>query len=556
MRSNGLSRRAFLARTSLGFAGVCLGVSGKTASAMMGGMGMRGGGNRFLDPPPGPEFRDPVEMPNLSSESGVVEVLLEPKLTEASLLGRGVNLLTYNGFFNGPTIRVRRGDRLRVHFKNSLPITNSRNMMGHERDLTNLHTHGLHVSPLGNSDNVMLQFRPGESFLYEYDLSKQEPGCLCLYHPHIHGTVAEQFWAGLTGALVVEDETDVLSPYETHLLILKDLDFVGANPTPHLNHMDYMWGKEGSLVFVNGQVNPVLRMKPGEVQRWRVVNASNARFYNLCLDQHPLYLIGTDDGLLDRPYPLSRILLSPSERVDLLVRAGAGPASYRFLSLPYNRGTCHGGHGGGLQQVTLMTVRCGGAPAHANLPTVINSRARRSALDLSRLPRQFIELSMGMGMCMGMGMGMNMGMGTGMGTNTEHGMNAGTEMEKGMDMGMNMGMGMDMGFINGRPFGPNATTITSRVGSHEVWVVTNRSSMDHPFHAHVNPAQVLWIAGGDPEYASLYSTIPAWKDTVIVPPMGSVGLLMPVMDYTGMAMLHCHIVEHGDVGMMANWNII
>jgi FtsP/CotA-like multicopper oxidase with cupredoxin domain len=79
--------------------------------------------------------------------------------------------------------------------------------------------------------------------------------------------------------------------------------------------------------------------------------------------------------------------------------------------------------------------------------------------------------------------------------------------------------------------------------------------MDHPMHQHVNPAMVLGIRGGDPDYSALYAAIPAWKDTVIVPKMGSATLLMPVMDYSGMAMIHCHILEHEDTGMLGIWNI-
>jgi len=80
--------------------------------------------------------------------------------------------------------------------------------------------------------------------------------------------------------------------------------------------------------------------------------------------------------------------------------------------------------------------------------------------------------------------------------------------------------------------------------------------MDHPFHQHVNSCQVLSISGGDSGYASLYTNIPAWKDVVIVPKMGSVTMLVPVMDYTGMTMFHCHIVEHEDIGMMGVWDIM
>ena len=103
-------------------------------------------------------------------------------------------------------------------------------------------------------------------------------------------------------------------------MMLKDITVSGGKPAPYTTIMDYMHGKEGNTIMVNGQVNPVLSMRPGQVQRWRMVNASTARFYKLALDGHTLYVIGTDGGLLDKPYPQSYMLLSPGERLDVLVQ--------------------------------------------------------------------------------------------------------------------------------------------------------------------------------------------------------------------------------------------
>jgi len=116
-------------------------------------------------------------------------------------------------------------------------------------------------------------------------------------------------------------------------------------------------------------------------------------------------------------------------------------------------------------------------------------------------------------------------------------------------------MGHGRGYINGQDFDVRPYTITSKLGTYEVWTISNPSGMDHPFHQHVNEAQVLSVSGGDPSYASLYSRIPAWKDTVLVPQGGSVTMLVPVRDFDGMAMFHCHILEHEDIGMMGVWNI-
>jgi len=435
---------------------------------------------------------------------GLVEVNVEARVTPVNVNGTIANLLTYNGGYPGPTIRAKKGDLLRVNLTNSLSMLGT-NILGHDRDITNLHTHGLHVSPSGNSDNVMVMLMTGDTFTYEYDLSKQAAGTLNFYHPHIHGSVAEQYWGGLAGALVVEDDLPILSGYETHIMVLKDITLSGTDPEPYTATMDYMHGKEGNTVMVNGQVNPVLPIRPGQVQRWRILNASNARFYMLSLEGHTLSVVGSEGGLLDKPYPQSRILVSPGERIEILVKATQKSGTFRLLSLPYSRG---GGSMG--QQVTLLTVSYKGTRASDAVPSVINAAAVRVQADP-------------------------------MATRT-----------------MALSMGQGRGYINGISFAGMDSTfeVHSMLGTWEIWQIVNESMMDHPFHQHVNPCQVLSISGGDAGYASLYTRAPAWKDVVLVPKMGSATLLVPVTDFDGMAMFHCHIVEHEDIGMMGLWHIM
>jgi FtsP/CotA-like multicopper oxidase with cupredoxin domain len=96
---------------------------------------------------------------------------------------------------------------------------------------------------------------------------------------------------------------------------------------------------------------------------------------------------------------------------------------------------------------------------------------------------------------------------------------------------------------------------TSKVGTYELWVIRSESAMDHPFHQHVNPGVILDITGGDPDYAKLYRNIPAFKDTVNVPPFGTVTMLVPIEHFTGDTVFHCHILEHEDIGMLGLWKI-
>jgi FtsP/CotA-like multicopper oxidase with cupredoxin domain len=502
MKRKEISRRKFITLASLGTVGSCVTLHAGLARAMMGSGGMGGGGTTVIDPPPGAPFHEPGIA--VRNSAGVYEITVQE--TKLTLNGTVATLLTYNGSYPGPAIRASQGETLRVRLINALPKTSATNILGHTRNITNLHTHGLHVSPSGLSDNMMRMAAPGEMLDYVYDLTREAPGHLNFYHPHVHGTVAEQYWGGLAGPLIINDPPgSPLSGLETHVMFLKDITISNGQPEPYTSTSQYMRGKEGSMVMVNGQVNPVLPIRPGQVQRWQIVNACTARFFKLSLDRHSLYLVGTDGGLLDKPYQLSSILLAPGERIDVLVKANQGGGSFKFLSLPYDRGT------GTLQQVTLLTLSYSGPSTSDTLPASVNPAAARPAVNTSSLLRRQMTLSMMMG----------------------------------------------KGYINGISFNDmdHAYRIDSKTGTYEVWQIVNQSGMDHPFHQHVNSCQVLSITGGDSSYASLYRSVPAWKDVVIVPKMGSATLLVPVEDYDGMTMFHCHIIEHEDIGMMGVWNI-
>jgi FtsP/CotA-like multicopper oxidase with cupredoxin domain len=487
----------------------------------------------------GPAFVDPPAA--VTTRTGnVLEVSVEAKTGTSELGGAAATLLTYGGEYVAPVIRAKRGDLLRIHFKNSLPSGTATNLLGHPRFETNLHVHGLHVTPGANADGVAGDdvFRSvaagGGSLDYEHDLSLQPAGSMGFYHPHMHGSVAEQIWGGMIGPIdIADDDSSPLAAYESHVLMLKDVSLSAGSPAPYDSIMDYVMGKEGSLVLVNGQVNPVLAIRPGQVQRWRIFNGSTARFYRLGLEGHSLQVIGTDGGLLDKPYAMAEILLAPAERVDVLVQGSATPGTFRLVALPYDRGgtgMMPGGMGGGMgtgmqafggtasAQVTLLTLNDAGAAATDSLPVQVNGSARRMAVDVASLPHTRFVL----------------------------------------------GMAMGRGTINGVSFSEATDgTVTafqhdSKVGTYEVWEIVNQTGMDHPWHQHVNSAQVLSASGVDPAfapYADLYTNAPALKDTVIVPKGGSITLLVPVLDHAGKTVFHCHIVEHEDIGMMGIWNI-
>ncbi len=491
-----------------------LAVGGFAQMRNRGGCGGGGGGtgSSVIDPPVSGIFKELPTLLDENDDPNIVEVSLTAKFATVNLNGTAAKLMTYNGYYPGPIIRYRPGNSVVVHITNGLPQTSETNLLGYQRNFTNLHAHGMHVSPMEPADFVMYKLAPGESRTHIYDTSLHPFSTVCLYHPHGHGSVAEQTWAGLIGPLVADDADDSLAGYTTRIMVLKDIGLSGTSPAPHSTMMDYMMGKEGDIVTVNGQVNPRIYIKKGEVQRWRIANASQARFYKIALDNHTMQLIGTDGGLLDKPYQVPYIILAPAERVDILVKATQASASYKFKSLPYDRGGMGGGGGccrSAGQTITLATVTYSGTQSPAqNFPTKV-SDAQRIVMDTSMLPHKTLTLSMGQG----------------------------------------------KGYVNGQNFDSNPLTIMSNLGDYEVWTINNASMMDHPFHQHVDHAQVLSISGGDAGY-QIYASIPAMKDCTIIPPMGSIQLLVPVMDYAGMCMVHCHILEHEDIGMMAMWMIM
>jgi FtsP/CotA-like multicopper oxidase with cupredoxin domain len=129
---------------------------------------------------------------------------------------------------------------------------------------------GLHVSPEGAGDNVFVTVDPGASFGYEYRLPLDHPPGVYWYRHH--GTVANQIFAGLFGAIIVEDPEPI--PVRTErVLVISDTTLDGGGNAIRVSQMERMLGREGELILVNGQSTPEFKAKPGGRERWRIINA-------------------------------------------------------------------------------------------------------------------------------------------------------------------------------------------------------------------------------------------------------------------------------------------
>ena len=510
-----MDRRRFILLGTAGSVAVLTGCGGGGEGAMMppAGTAPPPASPPVSNPPPatpvspltvGQPLTDLVRLANTSTTPNVfAATLVAQRANMAMVPGSPTEFWTYNSRVPGPLVEVYEGDTVRIRLENQLSQE------------TTVHWHGLPVPP-DQDGNPMDPVAPGATRLYEFTLPVGSAGTYW-YHPHPHELTAEQVFRGMAGLLIVRSRTDpVPAAIDEKLLVISDLRLAADGTIPANTPMDWQNGREGNYVLVNGQYQPVLTIKPGQSQRWRVLNATNARYLRLAITGHTLTLIGTDGGLLRAPVPgLDEILLAPAERVELIVTANlSSPTTAVLQSLPYDRGGM-GMMGPSSATIPLLTVNYSTAAATAvALPDVLNP-----IVDLG-VPTTAKRLVFSSGMGMG-GMG-------------------------------GMGGGMMSFLIDGKSFDPARVDLTSRVNAIEQWTIENRSSMDHPFHLHGTQFQVVSRTRGGVTTAEPFV---AWRDTVNVAALESV-VFKVAQRQVGRRMYHCHILEHESQGMMGTLEVV
>ncbi|MCX7383374.1 MAG: multicopper oxidase domain-containing protein, partial [Alphaproteobacteria bacterium] len=147
------------------------------------------------------------------SRNGVLDVTLVAAAQEVAFDGVRFPGMVYNGRYEGPVLRVRPGDMLRINLVNRL------------NGPTNLHFHGIETTPRGRGDNIAILVPPGASFDYEVPIPADQPPGMYWYHAHVHGMSVEQVMGGLSGALIVEGAEAMLpqlTGLRERILVLKD----------------------------------------------------------------------------------------------------------------------------------------------------------------------------------------------------------------------------------------------------------------------------------------------------------------------------------------------
>ena len=429
----------------------------------------------------------PPVLRNVSRRPGVVEVNLTASVARLAMRpGTPTEAFAYNGSVPGPTIDVYEGDRVVVHFRNDLP------------EPTTIHWHGLHI-PARMDGSPLRPVAAGASFDYAFTIRRGSAGTYW-YHPHPDMRSGHQIAKGLFGAFIVRARDDPLRSIPERLLILWDNRFDAdgsvqfADPQSVAGLRDEVNGREGDLLFVNGQVAPSARIRSGEVQRWRVINVAAARVFRLALADHTLLHVGSDGGLFERPVEVEHIDVANSERVELLVRGTGDPGTRATLqSLPYDRYVPQTRPHDWTVPRDLLRLSYSAAP-RARAPAVPATLRRVPALDTSVVGTRHVLV---------------------------------------LSQGLINGMTMDMARVD----------VRTTLGATDIWEIENVVGMDHPFHLHGFQFQVLDRNGVPEPFRS-------WKDVVNVKKHESVRIVVRYDDFPGLWMYHCHILDHEDHGMM------
>ncbi|MFT4040099.1 MAG: multicopper oxidase family protein [Thermomicrobiales bacterium] len=413
------------------------------------------------------------------SENGVLTATLD--VTRGPVMIGGVEVIgtTYNGAYVAPTLRLRAGERLELTVNNHLP------------EVTNMHFHGMHVSPSGISDNVFIVIEPGASQNYVLEIPENHTSGTFWYHTHAHPYTEPQVMGGLAGLLIVDGLQDLL-PEELRdisesAIVLKD--YQAKDGAILLENID---SNAPTTRTVNGLVNPEISLASGETQLWRLANIGADIYYEIQLTGHQLHIIGEDGNPVWQVNSVDSIVIAPGKRFDVLVQAGeAGTAELKTLQYDQQ---------GDLYPETLLatvTIAPSGQTAAA-LPTAL-----LEPYDLS---------------------------------------GATVDMERTITFAKDQATGHFL--IDGQMFDENRIDQAVKLGAIEDWTIINDNNQQHPFHIHTNDFQVISI--NDEPYPAV-----GHQDTVNLPAFGKVVVRIPFLDFTGKFVYHCHILNHADMGMMA-----
>jgi spore coat protein A len=478
---------------------------------------------RFVDPLPIPPIAVSTKKPARGPHYRIAMRQIEAKIHRDLPATRW---WSYGGSVPGPTFETRSGETLSIEWANELPRKHifaiDHRLHGAEADKpetrTVVHLHGAKVPP--ESDGYPEHwYVPGKSATCRYPIDQE--AAMLWYHDHAMGITRLNIYAGLFGVFFVRDAAeDALNlprgRYEVPLVISdRFLTKDGQLDYPVSGDAEAPWVPEvfGNAMLVNGKLFPFLDVEPRRY-RFRLLNASNGRFYHLSLSNgQEFHQIGSDQGLLSAPVKRNDLSIAPGERADLVI-------DFRD-------------HGG--EQIVL----------HNDAFVMMQLRVGRTKVaDESSLPsrlRTVIRIPE------------SSAVKTRVLTIDEYHNAAGDAMQ----------------MLLNKSHWNMPVTENPVLGTTEIWTILNPTEDSHPIHLHLVRFQILdrrrydavtyRMTGklrftGPPEPPEPGEA--GWKDTVPAHSRMVTRIIARFEGYTGRYVWHCHVLEHEDNEMMRPFEVI
>jgi FtsP/CotA-like multicopper oxidase with cupredoxin domain len=432
--------------------------------------------------------------------------------------GPKTRMWTFGGSYPGPTIKRPAGHKTKVTFVNHLT--------GGVGAIT-VHLHGDHHKSANDGLPDSHLIKPGKRRTYTYPLTdggKPEPSAFEFYHDHRMGRSGRDNWNGLQGMFIIthkgERKLDLPSGKYDVPLDVADRSFDNLNqltepfPTGIQTLPSKLSGPYsppgdatvGSDIVVDGKYRPHLDVSAHRY-RLRLLNSSNFQSYDFALsDGRPLTQIGTGSGLLPHPVVRHDIMLGPAQRADVVVNFhGLQHKRVILQSIPRSDQAIGGI---GTPSAPLMAFRVGHrTPDHTRVPASLPSAP---AIDAPAMPSAMWTF----------GIGGSASRGT-------------------------------FWTVNGQPYNPERVDATVPLGSTQTWLLTNLSTTTHFIHIHEEQWHTL-LRNGQPPPAYEQGLVDTWR----LDPGESVEVAATFSDYTGVFMIHCHMLDHEDHGMMAQFAVV
>ncbi|MEU2422679.1 multicopper oxidase domain-containing protein [Streptomyces sp. NPDC007851] len=415
---------------------------------------------------------------------------LEAKTGTAEVLS-GVTSTTagYNQSFLGPTMKWTQGNT------NVLNITNS---LGED---TTVHFHGAHV-PAKMDGGPQVAFSDGDTWSPTFTV--KDDAMTLWYHPHALGTTAKQAVHGLAGMIIVEADDDTSSALPSTYgtddipLIFQCLAVDGAGDIKY-DLSGYLTSGLSFPLLVNGTNvdDTTLTFTATKTRtRFRLLNASPSDIITVQRsDGGTMTQIATDQGYLASAADVTEIRLVAGARAEMVMDLSDDVTLQAVVTTGWVRG--------GSGTYDFLSVTASGSDTPDDLPSSLRTIDRYDTGD-------FTARTITLG-------------------------------QSGTKMLINGSAGTSMSSM---------AMISTTVGSKEIWTITNSTQLEHSFHLHDVPYQLISINGEDPTGVQL-----GWYDTYEVVGGGSIKIAVEFTDFsddTYMYMLHCHLLQHEDEGMMAS----